>query len=47
LRRKILQDLANVFCQRFVDLPAGYDLAAFGRHGSGLYQTDILSGVPA
>lgn len=44
MRRKVFQDFANVFCQRFIDLPSGYDLAAFARHGSGIYLADILSG---
>jgi hypothetical protein len=44
MRRKILQDFANVLCQRFIDLPNGHDLAAFVHLGSGSYTLDILSG---
>jgi hypothetical protein len=44
MRRKILQDFANVLCQRFIDLPNGYDLASFAQLGSGHYDLDILSG---
>jgi hypothetical protein len=44
MRRKVLQDFANVFCQRFVDLPNGYDLATFVHLGSGFYLLDILNG---
>lgn len=44
MRRKVLQDFANVFCQRFVDLPSGYDLATFVHLGSGFYYLDILNG---
>lgn len=44
MRRKIFQDFANVFCQHLIDLPSGYDLAAFAQHGSGDYEADILSG---
>lgn len=44
MRRKVLQDFANVFCQRFVDLPSGYDLATFVHLGSGLYDLDIIGG---
>jgi hypothetical protein len=44
LRRKILQDFANVFCQQFVDLGSGHDVATFVDLGSGKYVLDILSG---
>jgi hypothetical protein len=44
MRRKILQDFANVFCQRFIDLLSGYDLATFVHLGSGFYLSDILTG---
>lgn len=44
MRRKVLQDFANVFCQRVVDLPSGYDLASFARYGSGRYVLSILTG---
>jgi hypothetical protein len=44
MRRKVLQDFANVFCQRVIDLPSGYDLASFARCGSGKYALSILTG---
>jgi hypothetical protein len=44
MRRKVLQDFANVFCQKFIDLPSGYDLATFAHLGSGFYHLDILNG---
>lgn len=44
MRRKVIQDFANVFCQRVIDLPDGYDLAAFARYGSGKYMLNILTG---
>jgi hypothetical protein len=44
MQRKILQDFANVLCQRFIDLPNGDDLAAFAHLGSGSYELDILNG---
>jgi hypothetical protein len=44
MRRKVIQDFANVFCQRFIDLPSGYDLATFAYLGSGTASLDILNG---
>ncbi len=44
MRRKVIQDFANVFCQRMIDLPDGYDLASFAHYGSGKYRADILTG---
>jgi len=44
MRRKVLQDFANLFCQRMIDLPSGYDLASFAHHGSGTYRANILTG---
>lgn len=44
MRRKVIQDFANVFCQRVIDLPEGYDLASFVHHGSGKYRLSILTG---
>jgi hypothetical protein len=44
MRRKVLQDFANLFCQRIIDLPSGYDLASFAHYGSGTYMANILSG---
>ena len=45
MRRKVIQDFANVFCQRILLLPEGYDLASFVHYGSGTYELDILGGV--
>jgi hypothetical protein len=44
MRRKVIQDFANVFCQRFIDLPSGHDLATFAYLGSGSASLNILSG---
>ena len=44
MRRKVIQDFANVFCQRILQLPEGYDLASFVRYGSGIYELNILTG---
>jgi|SRR5215813_4453926 len=44
MRRKTLQDFANVLCQRFIDLPNGDDLASLAHLGSGTYDLDILNG---
>jgi len=44
MRRKVIQDFANVFCQHFIQLPSGYDLAAFVFLGSGRYELNILTG---
>ncbi|SRR6266513_3962637 len=44
MRRKVLQDFANLFCQQIIDLPSGYLLAAFAHHGSGTYKANILTG---
>lgn len=44
MRRKVIQDFANVFCQRVIDLPSGYDLASFAHFGSGKYALNILTG---
>ncbi len=44
MRRKVIQDFANVFCQRVIDLPDGFDLAAFAHYGSGTYRANILTG---
>jgi len=43
MRRKVLQDFANVFCQRIIDLPEGYDLASFAHYGSGKYSLNVLT----
>jgi hypothetical protein len=44
MRRKVIQDFANVFCQRILQLPEGYDLASFVHYGSGTYVLNILTG---
>ncbi len=44
MRRKVIQDFVNVFCQRVIDLPEGYDLASFAYYGSGKYKANILTG---
>ena len=44
MRRKVIQDFANLFCQRVIDLPSGYDLASFAHYGSGRYTLNILTG---
>jgi len=44
MRRKVLQDFANLFCQKIIDLPSGYDLATFAHHGSGIYTANVLTG---
>src|SRR5947209_20456139 len=44
MRRKAIQDFANVFCQRILQLPEGYDLASFVHYGSGSYDLNILTG---
>ncbi len=45
MRRKVIQDFANVFCQKFIQLPSGYDLASFVYYGSGNYYLDILNEI--
>jgi hypothetical protein len=48
MRRKILQDFANLFFLKLIDLPSGYDLASFAHHGAGLYAANILRrGLPS
>ena len=44
MRRKVIQDFANVFCQRILQLPEGYDLASFVHYASGTYELNILTG---
>jgi hypothetical protein len=44
MRRKVFQDFANVFCQRVINLPDGYDLASFAHYGSGKYKANISTG---
>jgi len=43
MRRKVLQDFANVFCQRLLDLPDGHDVASFAHYGSGTYLANVLT----
>jgi hypothetical protein len=45
MRRKVLQHIANMFPQRFLDLPEGGDLAVFARHGQGTAIFDLLAGT--
>jgi hypothetical protein len=44
MRRKVLQDFANVFSQRIIDLPSGYLLATCAHFSSGAYNANILTG---
>jgi hypothetical protein len=44
MRRKVLQQFANMLPQRFLDLPSGYDLARFARLSAGTLEIDFLSG---
>jgi hypothetical protein len=44
MRRKVIQEYVNYFCQKVLDLPEGYDIAAFAHHGPGIYRADILTG---
>jgi hypothetical protein len=44
MRRKVIQDFANVFCQHVLQVPNGYDLASFVYYGSGKYELNILTG---
>ena len=45
MRRKVLQDFANTFCQQFLDLGSGHDVATFVERGSGLYSMNLLTGT--
>ena len=44
MRRKVIQHFANMLCQRFIDLPSGYDLARFVKLGNGTAALNILDG---
>ena len=44
MRRKVIQEFVNSFCQRVIDLPDGHDLASFAHYGSGVYLANILTG---
>ena len=44
MRRKVVQDFANVFCQRLLDLPDGHDVASFAHYGSGNFRANVLTG---
>lgn len=43
MRRKVLQHVANMFPQNFLDLPPGRDLALFAEHGKGTAIFDLLA----
>jgi hypothetical protein len=45
MRRKVLQYIANMFPQRFIDLPEGGDLGVFARHAQGAASFDLLAGT--
>ncbi len=45
MRRKILNDHANVFCQMLVGWRMGTDLELFSRLGSGQLSVDVISGI--
>jgi hypothetical protein len=45
VRRKILQNYANVLCQHFIDLGSGADAGTLAELGAGQYRLDILDGV--
>ena len=44
MRRKVFQDFANVFCQEFIDLGSGHDVATFVARGTGTYAMNLLTG---
>src|ERR1700677_5025898 len=44
MRRKVIQKYVNFFCQKVIDLPAGYDIASFAHYCSRIYSADILTG---
>lgn len=43
MRRKVLQHVANMFPQRFLDLPEGGDLTVFAQHVQGTARLDLLA----
>ncbi|MCC7248937.1 MAG: hypothetical protein IT473_09970 [Lysobacter sp.] len=45
MRRKIIQHFANMFPQRFLDLPEGVDLAVLADKKSGVAVFDFLEGT--
>ena len=45
MRRKVLQHIANMFPQRFLDLPEGGDLGVFARYVQGTVMFDLLTGT--
>lgn len=45
MRRKVIQHFANMFPQRFLDLPEGFDLAVLAREKSGIVEFDFLRGI--
>lgn len=45
MRRKVIQHFANMFPQRFLDHPEGYDLAILAKEKSGIVEFDFLQGT--
>lgn len=45
MRRKVLQHVANMFPQRFLDLAEGGDLTVFAQHVQGTARLDLLAGT--
>lgn len=45
MRRKVIQYFANMFPQRFLDLPSGYDLAVLAKAERGRALFDFLGGT--
>ena len=45
MRRKVIQHFANMFPQRFIDLPEGYDLALLARAKRGVASFNLLEGT--
>ncbi|MBI1764161.1 MAG: hypothetical protein HYR56_22275 [Acidobacteria bacterium] len=45
MRRKVIQDFANTFCQKFLDLPNGYDVARFAKYEKGTVILNIITGA--
>ena len=44
MRRKVLQDFANTFCQYYIDMGGCQDAAALAFYGSGTIVIDFLTG---
>ena len=45
MRRKVIQHFANMFPQKFLDLPEGHDLAILAKEKSGVVEFDFLQGT--